>query len=147
MGPDDNGQNEGVMWFDSGKGAGFQSGIFQHQHHILVFLFQNSQNGISHRREQRGMGRGAQPVFHADGDAKQPAQQIVARPVTLPRFANVEQMANAPLPRGIQAALVYPAQTLEANSAVERQIVFFAGPKEYRTLARIGEEFQIAPTS
>ena len=26
--------------------------------------------------------------------------------------------------------------------AVERQIVFFAGPKEYRTLARIGEQFQ-----
>jgi YidC/Oxa1 family membrane protein insertase len=38
--------------------------------------------------------------------------------------------------------LVYPAQTLTANSSVERQIVFFAGPKEYRTLARIGAEFQ-----
>jgi YidC/Oxa1 family membrane protein insertase len=38
--------------------------------------------------------------------------------------------------------LIYPAQTLSANSNVERQIVFFAGPKEYRTLARIGEQFQ-----
>jgi YidC/Oxa1 family membrane protein insertase len=37
--------------------------------------------------------------------------------------------------------LIYPAQTLTANSAVERQIVFYAGPKEYRALARLGEEF------
>ena len=45
-------------------------------------------------------------------------------------------------PVGIQTALVYPAQTLTANSSVERQIVFYAGPKEYRTLAQIGAEFQ-----
>jgi YidC/Oxa1 family membrane protein insertase len=71
-----------------------------------------------------------------------PGPQMVARPVTLPAFANVEAAAGTPLPRGIQTALVYPAQTLAANSAVDRQIVFFAGPKEYRTLARIGEDFQ-----
>jgi YidC/Oxa1 family membrane protein insertase len=69
---------------------------------------------------------------------KQPAQQVVARPVNLPTLA---ENANAPS-FGIQAALVYPAQTLSANSNVERQIVFYAGPKEYRTLARIGEDFQ-----
>jgi YidC/Oxa1 family membrane protein insertase len=69
---------------------------------------------------------------------KQPAQQIVARPVNLPPLT---ENANAPSV-GIQTALVYPAQTLSANSNVERQIVFFAGPKEYRTLARIGEDFQ-----
>src|SRR5208283_4438769 len=37
---------------------------------------------------------------------------------------------------------IYPAASLAAHEAVERQIVFFAGPKEYRLLARIGEEFQ-----
>jgi YidC/Oxa1 family membrane protein insertase len=51
-------------------------------------------------------------------------------------------MPGAPPLAGIQTALVYPAQTLGTNQAVERQIVLFAGPKEYRTLARIGEEFQ-----
>ena len=73
---------------------------------------------------------------------KQPVAQIVARPVMLPAFPNVEPLADTPLPRGIQAALVYPAQTLTANSSVERQIVLFAGPKEYRTLANIGVQFQ-----
>jgi len=60
----------------------------------------------------------------------------------LPPFPGVEQAPGAPPPEGIQTALVYPAQTLGTNQVIERQIVLFAGPKEYRTLARIGEEFQ-----
>ena len=51
-------------------------------------------------------------------------------------------MPGTPLPEGVQTALVYPAQTLATNQAIERQIVLFAGPKEYRTLARIGAQFQ-----
>ena len=47
-----------------------------------------------------------------------------------------------PLPEGIQTALVYPAQTLGTNQVIERQIILYAGPKEYRTLAHIGEQFQ-----
>ncbi|HTX21301.1 MAG TPA: membrane protein insertase YidC [Candidatus Aquilonibacter sp.] len=69
---------------------------------------------------------------------EKPAQQVFARPVVLP------PPAENPLARlvGIETALIYPAQTLTANQAVERKIVFFAGPKEYRVLARVGEEFQ-----
>ena len=73
---------------------------------------------------------------------KDRAQQMVARPVTLPQFANVERKPTRRRRRGIQTALVYPAETLTANSSVERQIVLFAGPKEYRTLADIGAQFQ-----
>jgi YidC/Oxa1 family membrane protein insertase len=68
----------------------------------------------------------------------EPAQQIVARPVNLSPLAENSFATGI----GIQTALVYPAQTLSANSNVERQIVFYAGPKEYRTLARIGADFQ-----
>jgi YidC/Oxa1 family membrane protein insertase len=70
--------------------------------------------------------------------SNEPAQQIVARPVILPPLAENSFATGI----GIQTALVYPAQTLSANSSVERKTVFFAGPKEYRTLARIGEDFQ-----
>ena len=73
---------------------------------------------------------------------KQPAEQVLAWPVTLPPFPNIQLTPGAPLPAGVQCALVYPAQTLAANSSVERQIVLFAGPKEYRTLARVGAELQ-----
>ncbi len=72
---------------------------------------------------------------------QEPAQEMVARPVTLPRFQDAGTATNSPAPQGVQTALVYPAQTLTANSSVERQIVLFAGPKEFRTLARIGEQF------
>lgn len=71
---------------------------------------------------------------------KQQAVEMVARPVTLPHFQDSGSATNAAAPQGVQTALVYPAQTLTANSSIERQIEFFAGPKEFRTLARIGEE-------
>ena len=71
---------------------------------------------------------------------KQPAQQIIALPVDLPSLTLDNQIPTAP-PVGIQTALIYPAQTITANSSVERQITFYAGPKEYRALALIGEEF------
>jgi YidC/Oxa1 family membrane protein insertase len=71
-----------------------------------------------------------------------PAWKVAALPVTLPPFSGVEQAPGAPPPEGVQAALVYPAETLAANASVARQIHLFAGPKEYRTLAVIGEEFQ-----
>ena len=70
-----------------------------------------------------------------------PAQQVYAIPVTLPALANLEENPNLPLPRGIQTALVYPAQTLTANSSLTRQITLFAGPKEFRTLSLVGEAF------
>ncbi len=73
---------------------------------------------------------------------EKPALAVVARPVTLPPFPNVEQNLNAALPRGVETALVFPAQSLAANASVERKIALFAGPKEYRTLADIGEQFK-----
>jgi YidC/Oxa1 family membrane protein insertase len=142
MGPDDNGQNEGVMWFDSAKAQDSNLGYFSTNTTSLFFFSRIPKTEYLAGANNVVWAAAHNQFFTLMAMPKQPAQQIVARPVTLPRFANVEQMANAPLPHGIQAALVYPAQTLEANSAVERQIVFFAGPKEYRTLARIGEEFQ-----
>jgi len=73
---------------------------------------------------------------------KETALSLVARPITLPQFPNLGDITNKALPVGAQAALVYPAQTLTAGSAVDRQIALYAGPKEYRTLAIIGDEFQ-----
>jgi YidC/Oxa1 family membrane protein insertase len=73
---------------------------------------------------------------------KQPAERVLAQAVTLPPFPNIESAPGAGPPQGVQTALVYPAQTLTANSSLDRQIVLFAGPKEYRTLARVGAEQQ-----
>ena len=70
-----------------------------------------------------------------------PAVQIIARPVYLQPFPGDESASRAP-PEGIQTALIYPAQTLHTNQVLQRQIVLYAGPKKYQTLARLGEQFR-----
>ncbi|MBW8864427.1 MAG: YidC/Oxa1 family insertase periplasmic-domain containing protein [Verrucomicrobia bacterium] len=71
---------------------------------------------------------------------KEPAREMVARTVTLPHFQDTGTATNSPAPQGVQTALVYPAQMLKANTTVTREIDFYAGPKELRTLAVIAEQ-------
>jgi YidC/Oxa1 family membrane protein insertase len=71
----------------------------------------------------------------------EPAQQMIARTVTLPRFQNVGVVTNSPAPQGIQTALLYAPGTLTANSAIERNFVLFAGPKEFRVLSSVSAKF------
>jgi len=143
MGPDDNNYSmyEGAMWFDGASshdnpfswfsGAGF--GCFRGTPRSEYVA--GSNNVVWAAVHNQFFALIAMPT-------NSPAEQIVARSVTLPLFANVEPIPGAPPPHGVQTALVYPAQTLATNQVVERQIVIFAGPKEYRTLANIGAQFQ-----
>jgi len=76
---------------------------------------------------------------------KEPAQEIVAWSVNLPRPSEDEippNQRNASPPKGLEAIFVYPPATIAPGQSVERQFNFFAGPKEYRTLAHIGNRFQ-----
>ena len=58
---------------------------------------------------------------------------------TLPPFTNVEPDAgHAAAARASKPRWFIRRKPCGANQAIERQIVFYAGPKEYRTLARIG---------
>jgi YidC/Oxa1 family membrane protein insertase len=71
------------------------------------------------------------------------APSVVARTVQLPMPAREEFPPDTtlpPAPVGFQTALVYPGLTLASNTIFERAVTFFAGPKEYRTLANIAEE-------
>ncbi len=142
MGPDDNNYSmyEGAMWFDGAN-----------SHDTLSSWFSGAGIGCYHGAPRTEYVAGSNDVVwvavHNQFFAllvmpKLPAEHIVARPVTLPEFPNVEPIPGAPLPQGVQTALVYPAQTLAAHQTVERQIVLFAGPKEYRVLANVGAQFQ-----
>src|ERR1019366_514170 len=140
MDVDDNGQVEGALWFNgesavdqplawfAGGGMGCTRGAPRSEFRA------GSGNVIWASAHNQFFAMVAMPPTNA------PAQQIVARTVTLPRFQNVGTATNVAAPQGIQTALEYPAMTLSANSGFDRQIVFFAGPKEYRTLAKIGEQ-------
>jgi YidC/Oxa1 family membrane protein insertase len=139
MGPDDNGMYVGAMWCD---------GTNTPQDCTLPYFSTNTTTFFVVSRTpktvfQAGAGNVVWAAAHNQFFAlmampKQPAAQVVSRPVNLPLMAANQSAAAL----GIQTALVYPAQTLTTNQSVERQIVFYAGPKEYRTLAIIGAEFQ-----
>jgi YidC/Oxa1 family membrane protein insertase len=74
-----------------------------------------------------------------------PAQEVIARQVKLPKPPPDESTGNSrppPEPKGYAVSLGYPAVVLAPGQSVERQITFFAGPKEYRTLARLADRFK-----
>ena len=140
MGPDDNGMNVGAMWCNgtnsvdrgatwfSGAGLGCFRGSPRTEY------LAGSNNVVWAAVHNQFFALMAMP--------KEPGAQIIARPVNLPPFPNVEPVPGTPALQGVQSALIYPAASLAAHQAIERQIVLFAGPKEYRLLARIGDQFQ-----
>jgi YidC/Oxa1 family membrane protein insertase len=141
MGPDDNGMYLGAMWYN-GTNAPQDCVMSYFSKSTTAFFFFPRVPKTSY---EAGAGNVVWAAAHNQFFAlvampKQPALQIIARPVDLPPLTLDNQIPTAP-PVGIQTALVYPAQTIPANSSVERQITFYAGPKEYRSLALIGEEF------
>jgi len=142
MGPDDSSyaMNEGAMWFN-GTGIQDQS----------LGWFSGSGFGCFHGSPRTEFLGGSNNVVWAAAHnqffallamPKDPAAQIVARAVNLPPFPNVEPVPGAPALQGVQSAFIYPGAALAAHQSVARQIILFAGPKEYRLLARVGEEFQ-----
>ena len=71
----------------------------------------------------------------------QPAPSIVSRNVSLPPpDTNGVVAPNAMLlTNGIQTAFVYPAATLEPHKWLAQSFTFYSGPKEYNSLAKIGQ--------
>jgi YidC/Oxa1 family membrane protein insertase len=74
---------------------------------------------------------------------QEPAARVVAREIDLPP-PTAEELREDPGtirdPKGYETYLVYPGLTLAPDQAVTRQFRLYAGPKEYRTLARLGQE-------
>jgi len=130
------------MWFDGAKSATVRLSYFNPSTTTLIFFPRTPKAEYRAGANNVVWASAGNQFFALLAMPRQPAEQIVARPVTLPAFSNVEQAPGTLPPQGVQTALVYPAQTLAANSNIVREIVFYAGPKEYRALADIGAEFQ-----
>jgi YidC/Oxa1 family membrane protein insertase len=142
MDPDDNNffGYGGAMWYD-GSSVRVCNPTYFNTNTAVFFVFSRTPHGEYVAGATNVMWAAVYNQFFAlAAMPKEPADEVLAQPVSLPPFPNIEVAPGAPPPQGVQAALVYPAQTLTANSSVERQIVLFAGPKEYRTLARVGVE-------
>jgi YidC/Oxa1 family membrane protein insertase len=132
----------GAMWFDGAKSTPVKLSYFNPSTTFLMFFPRTPKTEYRAGANNVVWASAGNQFFALLAMPKEPAEQIVARPVTLPAFSNVEQAPGTPPPQGVETALVYPAQTLAVNSNIVRQIIFYAGPKEYRALADIGAEFQ-----
>ncbi|MDE3067612.1 MAG: membrane protein insertase YidC [Verrucomicrobiota bacterium] len=143
MDPDDNNfpVYGGAMWFDGAKDQTVNLSYFSTNTTVLLFFPRTPKMEYRAGASNVVWAAAYNQFFTIIAMPQTPAGQVVARPVTLPPYADTGQETNAPVPQGIQAALVYPAQVLEPHQSVARQLTFFAGPKEYRLLARIGEQF------
>jgi len=76
--------------------------------------------------------------------ADAPAPAIISRRVLLPPPTAAERAEDPKrmvAPFGFQTAFLYPATELAAGAAIEQKFDLFAGPKEYRTLDRLGTRF------
>jgi YidC/Oxa1 family membrane protein insertase len=141
MGPDDNIMYIGAMWYNGTNTPHDCAAPYFSKSTTAFFFFPRVPKTIYEAGAGDVVWAAAHNQFFAlIAMPKQPAQRIIARPVDLPSLTIDNQISTAP-PVGIQTALVYPAQTISANSSLERQITFYTGPKEYRKLALIGERF------
>jgi YidC/Oxa1 family membrane protein insertase len=144
MDPDDTGFPiyGGAMWYNGTAEESFNLSYFNTNTTFLFFFPRTPKSEYREGDSNVVWAAAYNQFFTMLAMPKTPAAQVVANPVYLPPFPGVETAPGMPLPEGIQTALVYPAQTLGTNQVVERQIVLYAGPKEYRRLARVGEQFQ-----
>ena len=139
MGPDDDGLYLGALWCDGTNSPQDCAVSYFSPSTTTFFVFPRTPKTVY----QEGTGNVAWAAVHNQfftlmAMPQEPAQQLVAVPVKLPVLTATQ---SAP-PEGVQAALLYPAQTLPAGQTVERNITLYAGPKEYRTLALIGDQFK-----
>ena len=141
MDPDDKGQAMGLMWHDGAK-----------KQEITEAWFDNRYLGCFPGTPRTRYEAGASNVVWAAVQNQffalitmpaEPAQQIVSEQITLPRqLTGPNSFSNSAPLKSFETMLVYPAVTLVPGGVVERRFDFFAGPKEYQTLARIADRFK-----
>lgn len=142
MGPDDHAQTEGIAWYNGGKMDEKAATWFVNS----GFLFWGGTPRPEFRAGQSNVvWLAAQNQFFALAamlPKATPAPEFASRALVLPRPSEGwYSHADKPAPKGIQNYLLYPATVIPAGEAAEREIHFYAGPKEYRTLARIATRF------
>lgn len=143
LGPSDTGMNVGLMWHNGARNTTVSDAWFANRT-LMCFpgtprtLYREGQsNVVWAAAHNQFFGLVAMPTT--------PAQEVIARQILLPKFpvpADAASSRPAPDPKGYAISLGYPAVILAPGQAIERQIIFFAGPKEYRTLSRIADRFK-----
>jgi YidC/Oxa1 family membrane protein insertase len=142
LGPHDNGQYLGVMWHNGEKLDQTANQMWFANHSMMSCVGATS---VPRTEYVGGSNNVAWVAAHNQyfTFAAVPStnvSSVAVRPVLLPRDADAP--ANSPDPQGFQAALAYPAAVLAPGQVIEQSLQLFAGPKEYRTLAKLADGFK-----
>jgi YidC/Oxa1 family membrane protein insertase len=134
LGPQDNGQFEGVMWYNGTKtDDSARLGWFENR---TLGCFPGTPRTVFRQGSNNVVWTSAHnQFFTVIAMPEKPAPELVVTRVSLPRFDG-PSTAGQPL-GGFQATLVYPAVTLPPGQTWEVKLDFFAGPKDYRTLSHL----------
>ena len=146
MDPDDNGDVQGVMWYNGASTEQRLRPWFDNKGFNLFGIIRFSADAprSEYRDGQSNVVWAASEnqLFTLVAMPNTQAVHVVSRPIDLPRPQHGwSSMTNHHAPKGLQTALVYPEVTIAPGQALERQISFYGGPKEYRTLSRIGSVY------
>ncbi|MEO7299988.1 MAG: membrane protein insertase YidC [Verrucomicrobiota bacterium] len=134
----------GTFWYNGAKAEHIQPAWFANK----SFLSCVGMGGAPRLEYQDGMSNVVWAAVHNQFFAlavmpREPASKVMARQVQLPiEEGTVVEAKVLTHPNGIQTSLAYPSLMLAANQGMERQYTIYAGPKEYNSLARIGDELK-----
>jgi YidC/Oxa1 family membrane protein insertase len=145
MGPQDNGMAVGMTWYNGAKVDQVNLSYFDTNTSSFFGLVRKTPKTEYRTGSNNVVWAAVQNQFFALVTMpKVPAPGLVVRAIDLPAPGMEELRADPKanrLPRGLETALTYPAMTLAPGQSMEQQFNLFAGPKEYRTLAKIGDKF------
>lgn len=140
MGPYDDGSAVGLMWFDGKK-----------THDTTTAYFSDRKFGCMPAVPKAEYRDGASNVvwvaahnqfFGIVAMPETAAQQVIARPLVLPRPTEGRfSYTNSPVRKGIEAAMTFSATNIAPGQVVEQRVHLFIGPKEYKTLAAIANAY------
>jgi YidC/Oxa1 family membrane protein insertase len=138
LGPDDNGQAVGIMWYNGDKTEDIGASYFSARGFMCM-------PRVPPEKYQGGAGNVAWVATHNQfftlaAIPQKAGQSLVVRKENLAALPGQDERgapSGSPAADGYTAAIIYPALTLAPSESQDRQFLLYAGPKEYRTLANI----------
>jgi YidC/Oxa1 family membrane protein insertase len=140
---DDHSQAEGAMWFD-GSDVESMMGASYFSQRGFACMPRTPPAEYTGGHTNVHWASVYNQFFALVAMTHDPAARFTVRPIDLPKPSPDEVKTNSRVvlePKGYEGALVYPALVIPPGQMAERQLHLYAGPKEYRTLARIASVF------
>jgi YidC/Oxa1 family membrane protein insertase len=144
LSPQDNGLMMNVMWSDGEKPLTVPLSYFSTNTTKMFIFSRTPTTEFSGGSNDVHWVSAQNQFFTMVTMLTNPSPDFLVRMINLPPPSQEEIDANPRtirMPQGMVTSLNYPAQTLGPGQTLSRTLNLYAGPKEYRTLARISEEF------